>query len=252
MASRTLPNVGLKGFWSLGEDNWKEENDTNLLKLSVLTQGRVLSLVSATPGSPSAGDVHLFSDSHPTQAGKVAVYDNSAWVYITPLTGWQLYDVASGFSRRYNGTTWAQIVEGGGGGVTFSGALVKKTATQSLSASTNALVTWDAEEYDDGGWHSTTTDTSRMTVPSGVTRVRLAARISRDNITDQLVVNILKNGADAIGMPWSDTENSGTDSVSVASAVVAVTAGDYFEVQAYTNNASVVQTTSWFSIEKVS
>lgn len=106
MASRTLPGIGLTGFWSLGEDNWKDANDTNLLRTSVLTQGRALTFTSTTPGAPTNGDIHLFSETHATQANKVAVYDNGAWVYLTPSTGWQFYDVATGAMRRFNGTLW--------------------------------------------------------------------------------------------------------------------------------------------------
>lgn len=109
MASRTLAGtLGLKGDWALGEDNWKDENDLNLLKTSVLVQGRALSLVSATPGSPAEGDIHLFSDTHPTQAGKIGVYDEATWKYITPQKGWRMFDVNSDYVREYNGSTWIQ------------------------------------------------------------------------------------------------------------------------------------------------
>lgn len=111
MASRTLPGIGLSGFWTLGEDNWKDAMDTNLLRASVLTQGRALTFTSTTPGSPTNGDIHLFSETHATQANKVAVYDNSAWVYLTPSTGWTFYDVAATGMRRFNGTVWLLVTE---------------------------------------------------------------------------------------------------------------------------------------------
>lgn len=111
MASRTLPGIGLTGFWTLGEDGWKDANDTNLLRLSVLTQGRALSFTSTTPGSPTNGDIHLFSETHATQPNKVAVYDNSGWVYLTPATGWRFYDVAAAAMRRFNGTAWLLVTE---------------------------------------------------------------------------------------------------------------------------------------------
>lgn len=250
MASRTLPGLGLTGYWDLGEDGWKDANDVNLRLLSAVTQGRALNLVSTTPGTPSNGDVYLFSASHPTQANKVAIYDNGAWVYITPASGWIVYDVTAGYHRKFDGSAWVQLTTGGGA-ATFSGALLKRSTTQSITGSTNTVVNWDAEEYDEGSWHSTSSNTSRITIPAGVSRVRLAARITRDDVINQLVVNILKNGADAIGMPWHDADTSGADSVSVASAVVSVTEGDYFEVQVYSDTGFAVQTTSWFSVEKV-
>lgn len=115
MAGRTLAgSLGLTGDWVLGEDNWKDANDLNLLKLSVVVQGRALSLVSATPGAPAEGDIHLFSDTHPTQAGKIGVYDEATWKYITPAEGWRMWDVASDYLREFNGTTWIEVTSGGG------------------------------------------------------------------------------------------------------------------------------------------
>ena len=113
MASRTLPGIGLKGYWSLGEDGWKDENDSNLLMLSVLTRGRALDHVSTTPASPNNGDIYLFSSTHPTQANKIAVRDNGAWVYLTPLSGWEMYDVAASAVRRFSGTQWVAQSAGG-------------------------------------------------------------------------------------------------------------------------------------------
>ena len=100
MADRTLPNVGLTGFWNLGEDGWKDHNDLNLLKLSVLVQGGAVNKVSVTPGSPADGDVHIFSETHPTQANAIAIRDAGAWVYISPLPGWLIYNRAAGYYEK--------------------------------------------------------------------------------------------------------------------------------------------------------
>ena len=113
MASRVLPGIGLKGFWALAEDGWKTDNDTNLLMASVLTQGRVLDHVSTTPGTPTNGQIYLFSSTHATQANKVAVYDNGAWVYFTPQSGWEFYDVAAAARRRFSGTAWILLAAAG-------------------------------------------------------------------------------------------------------------------------------------------
>jgi hypothetical protein len=106
MPSRALPNLGLQAFFDLGEGGWDDEMSLNLLLLSVLVQGGVLEMVSATPGSPSNGDVYLFSETHPTQANKVAIRDAGAWIYVTPLEGWRLYDRNANLLRLFNGTAW--------------------------------------------------------------------------------------------------------------------------------------------------
>lgn len=133
MAGRILAgSLALTGDWALGENGWKDENDVNLLKLSVLVQGRALELVDATPGAPTEGDVYLFSDVHPTQAGKIGVYDEAAWAYLTPQIGWRMWDADAGFLREYEGTTWIEVTSGGGSGVPDGGntgdVLTKRSA----------------------------------------------------------------------------------------------------------------------------
>lgn len=117
MAGRTLAgSLGLTGDWDLGENNWKDDNDVNLLKLSVVAQGVASELVSATPGAPTEGLIVLFDNTHPTNAGDIAVYDEATWHYISPTTGWRMYDSDSAFMREFDGSTWTEVASGGGGG----------------------------------------------------------------------------------------------------------------------------------------
>lgn len=140
MASRTLPNIGLKGFWTLGEDGWKDENDLNLLKLSVLVQGGAISKVSATPGSPVDGDVYLFDETHPTDANKIAIRDSGAWVFLTPLEGWLMHNQAAGYYEKFDGTAWAELATGGSGGaVTESIIIACSDEVTALTAGTNKV-----------------------------------------------------------------------------------------------------------------
>jgi len=117
---RTLPNLGLQGFFDLGEDGWDDEMSLNLLKLSVLTQGGVLSKVSATPATPDPGDVHIFAGDHPTNPNDVAVFDGETgeeeWKYFTPAEGWLLYNRTEDYYEKFDGTEWAELATGGGGG----------------------------------------------------------------------------------------------------------------------------------------
>ena len=131
MTSRPLPNLAISGFWDLGEDAWKDENDLNLLKLSVLVQGGVISKVSSTPGSPSAGDVHIFDETHGLQPNKIAVFDDSAWVYFTPNEGWLLYNRAEDYYEKFDGSVWAEFTTVGSGG---GGATVSSEASTSRTA----------------------------------------------------------------------------------------------------------------------
>jgi len=147
MPARTLPNLGLKAGYDLGENGWGDDMTLNMLKLSVLSQGSVISTVSATPGSPTEGDTHIFDETHATQPNKVAVYDDAAWVYVTPLEGWLIYDRAANGLRYFNGTVWGPFT---GGGALPVGGTVGQILTK--NSSTDGDADWaDAPSGGGGG-----------------------------------------------------------------------------------------------------
>lgn len=97
MAASTEPRSGLNFGWSLGENNWNTGMDANLLSIGrfayhLSVKDRDL---ATPPGSPASGDTYIVAAS-PTgawagQAGKVAVWTGSAWVFGTPRVGWIAY-----------------------------------------------------------------------------------------------------------------------------------------------------------------
>lgn len=125
MASRTLPGLGLNGFWNLGE-SWKNGGDENWLKISVMAQLVVESVTAALPTSPSNGVVHIVPTSDATNKGKVAVRDNGAWVYFQPPIGAQAWVKDTNKRMRYDSTgTWVDATSSTTGSapvVTESGA----------------------------------------------------------------------------------------------------------------------------------
>jgi hypothetical protein len=84
----------------------------NVLKLSVLTQGRVLSKLAALPGAPAANDTHILDETHGTHPNEIVVYDNAAWVYIVPLVGWRVYNAGAGYHEEFDGTSWSEVTSG--------------------------------------------------------------------------------------------------------------------------------------------
>ena len=97
MAASTEPRSGMSYGWTLGENGWKTGMDANLLWLGRFgTQLSVKDRDLATPpGSPASGDTYIVAAS-PTgawagQAGKVAVWTGSEWVFGTPRVGWIAY-----------------------------------------------------------------------------------------------------------------------------------------------------------------
>lgn len=139
------------------------------------------------------------------------------------------------------------------GGGAFSGCLVTHTLAQTISGSTT--MTWDTEDYDVGGWHDNVTNPERLTVPSGVAFVRLSMN-ARDtsSVTGQWNCTLTMNGTDTfVGGVTNETETAGGDAVSAVSGVIAVIAGDYFEMLCFATSSRTTDADGRnnFSIEKV-
>ena len=108
---------------------------------------------------------------------------------------------------------------------------------QSTNNATEKVLAWDTEFWDTSGFHSTTTNTSRITIPSGLGgRYCLSGfLVFPANATGARFAGIRKNagGYDFI----SSGDGNGTYSTYVNFNVIyEATAGDYFEVVAFQNS----------------
>lgn len=147
--------------------------------------------------------------------------------------------------------------------VAFSGALVKKAADQTTANySAFPVVSWDAEEYDTDAYHSTVSNTSRLTVPAAGYYVA-GAQVSVSSLTasDYIRVAITRYNSSGvaqskIGFPSPMAEISATPSVATAGTSVPILCaiGDYFEVNFDTEadtSITIESVASWFGIWRV-
>lgn len=118
MAKRTLPGLGLTGFWGTGASGWGDENDENLRRVSALAQLVVESRTAALPTSPADGVIHIVPSGG--NANQIAVRDEGQWVYIVPQNGWRAYDKAAAQEIVYTGSGWQVMGEDTAFGVSFS------------------------------------------------------------------------------------------------------------------------------------
>lgn len=145
----------------------------------------------------------------------------------------------------------------------FSGALVKKAADQTTANySAFPAVTWDSEEYDTDAYHSTVSNTDRLTVPAAGYYVAMA-QISASSLTAsdyaRLAITRYNSSSVAqnkIGFPSPITEISATPSVAVAGTTMPIScaAGDYFAVNFDTEadtSITIESVASWFGIWRV-
>ncbi len=115
----------------------------------------------------------------------------------------------------------------------FRGALVRTSVEVSISAPTE--IEWNTEIYDTDNIHSTSTNPERLTVPAGVSRVRLTAGIQWKTLqAKNRIALIMLNGTideDNDVLPAVGYVGNGSDfftRFSLSSPVISVIEGDYF------------------------
>jgi hypothetical protein len=117
----------------------------------------------------------------------------------------------------------------------FIGCRATKTGSnQTISNNTYTLVTFNAETYDTDGFHSTSVNTERMTIPAGLAGYyQVTANVGfNTNTTGRRLLQIKKNGsAIAVGEASSAT----TDNYPAfnTSIIVNLTVGDYVDLEVY-------------------
>src|SRR3990172_7509567 len=138
-------------------------------------------------------------------------------------------------------------------------AVVGKSAVQSIINTTPTPITFDVEDRDTDNIHDNVTNNSRLTVPSGITKVRLRGQIEfAANATGGRYGQITKNCASFTRGPFTGFAAfpSGTvnTTVPVQSQLLDVAAGDYFEFLAYQSSGgalNVNNTFTWFELELI-
>lgn len=122
-------------------------------------------------------------------------------------------------------------------GLKFRGALLRLTADESIPSGTRTVINWDSPIYDTSNFWSAG-NPSRLTVPIGVSKVRLTTFICwQSNNNGERSVNIYKNEDPAwFGRAADRRAASGNSETNISTAVVDVAAGDYFEVRVLQNS----------------
>lgn len=118
----------------------------------------------------------------------------------------------------------------------FSGCSLYKSATQSVNNDTITTVTFDSEFFDTDAYHSTSSNTSRITIPTGKAGKFLFIAVIQwaANATGVRNMNILKNGV-RITEFADDAVSAGVSTTSFTFMLDAADA-DYFEYTCYQNS----------------
>ena len=132
------------------------------------------------------------------------------------------------------GMKWAAPASG----TTFVGAYATKTAAQSIPNNTDTIITWNAERFDTDAFHDNSTNTSRMTIPSGKGGKYLvlgsAYYVTGSGYRE---LHVLKNGN--IVNYFYGVINTDYEFLTI-STIVECIAGDYLELRGYQNSGGAL------------
>lgn len=150
----------------------------------------------AFPGSPATGDVFFRTDQI-----RLYYYTGSVWALVNADIGARVYNSAN-------------------------------IATANI---TTTVLTFDSERWDSDTFHSTSVNTGRLTIPSGLAgkymatgHVRFAA-----NATGTRRVQIQRNGADVLGFNIFPPAAGGDVTVLSIATIADLAVGDYLELATY-------------------
>jgi hypothetical protein len=133
-------------------------------------------------------------------------------------------------SAEATGMKWAAAA----GGATFAGASVYKSANQSISNATNTLLTFNSENFDTNTYHDTSTNTSRITIPSGKAgyyNLQAVVAFAAGSVGLRQIV-FYKNGA-VLNYGVQSAATTASENISNASYLVSLAVSDYVEVYVY-------------------
>lgn len=126
----------------------------------------------------------------------------------------------------------------------FSGVSLVKSAAQSISNATDTAITFNTEDYDTDGYHSTVSNTDRITIPAGKTGYFLvSSRVAfAGNGTGVRSVTVRKNGTTGVIGADMNNQSASASAVLINDRVIYAVAGDYFHLNAYQTSGGALNT----------
>jgi hypothetical protein len=124
---------------------------------------------------------------------------------------------------------------------TFVGCSVYNSTTFSLANNTMTRITMNSEFFDTNGFHDTSTNSARITIPTGYGGKYLVSTAGKweTSSTGYRAVEIYKNNGSLIAMIQMPG-NSAINAYDRASIIISLVEGDFIELFAYQNAGSAL------------
>ena len=231
---------------TLGDIEYRSATANTNTRLGIGSTGQVLTVAGGVPTWATSDDANAIQNAIVDAKGDLI----AASAADTParLAVGANGTVLTADSAEATGLKWAAPA----GGSTYAGADVWQSVAVSLSNNTQTAMTWTNENFDTDAYHSTSTNTSRMTIPAGKGgKYLVEAQMGFNaNTTGFRDLSIYVNGTKKKELGWSPLPAYPQVAIS---AVVEVVATDYIEIFAKQDSGSTQatdpgQTYAWFSI----
>jgi hypothetical protein len=123
------------------------------------------------------------------------------------------------------------------GAASFVGCYLSKSANQSIANNTTTSITFNTEQFDTDGFHSTVTNTERITIPVGKAgKYLIIGQLAyASNSTGNRYISLNKNGTIDFGRLNVAAFNGDVTWV-IASTVLNLAEGDYVQINADQNS----------------
>jgi hypothetical protein len=149
--------------------------------------------------------------------------------------------VLTAASGETTGLKWAAPASG----TTFAGCSLYRTVDQTgIATATNTAILWDAEHFDTDGYHSTVTNTSRITIPSGKAGKYLICGMTEIALLSATKVQTIIYLNGSIVQYAGDYQGTGTNVKGPYSIVLDLAVNDYIEIFARQDSGSNADTNS--------
>ena len=205
---------------TLGDIAYRSATANTNTRLAVGSNGQVLTVASGVPSWATPSDQTPL-----TTKGDLFTFSTSDARLPVGTNGYTL--VAD--SAEATGLKWAAPA----GGSTFAGASVNNTsATLSVPNITFTAITFAQENFDTDAYHSTSSNTSRLTIPAGkggYYQVNGSVRWD-NNTTGDRSLYIYKNGSEYVRSILTPSAQYPTQNVI---AIMSLVATDYVELFVY-------------------
>lgn len=172
------------------------------------------------------------------------------WVFATaaardaavtsPQEGNMCFLKDSDTTQYYSGSAWTAVANT----PTFVGCSLVKVANQTTSAATYTVIAFTSEDFDTNGFHDNSTNTGRITIPSGYAgKYLITGQLSTADGNETSTSAIKKNGANFNTLTSFRSAQSGAGG-STQSIIMNLAVADYVEIAQYSGSGVQVNGTA--------